>query len=97
MRPLGGAVGLLRQPSALLSEKENNKPEQRDPWLGLVVVFSLHFLNFSEFQNGDIIASRKTISNEVWLSIMPLLEHMQLQFLCVFPSLLQRDYDARVC
>lgn len=46
----------------------------------LLYFFLLHFLNFSEFQNGDIIASRKAISNEVWLSIMPPLEHMQLQF-----------------
>lgn len=33
-RPLGGAVGLL------LPEEENNKPEQRDPRLGLVLVFT---------------------------------------------------------
>lgn len=31
LRPLGGAVSLLRLRSGPLSEEENNKPEQRDP------------------------------------------------------------------
>lgn len=30
-RPLGGAVGLLRQRSGPRPEEQNNKPEQRDP------------------------------------------------------------------
>lgn len=76
MRPLGGAVSLLRQPSAL-SEQQNNKPEQRHPWRALPVVFSLHLLNFSELQAGDVAAKQK---RSLCLWIVPPLERLQLQF-----------------
>lgn len=62
-RPLGGAVGLLRQDVLLYTQRSKttnlNKEIPDLDWL----LFSLLFLKFSELKNGGVLANRNTDHN----------------------------------